>query len=146
MIKLTKEDLLEIIQQFSLEGLNRLSLKTDNFKLEVEKESEKEFLSVESPSITAQTKTASPEKEVETENYKVESPMVGVFYEAQEPGAKPYVSVGDSVEEGDTLYIIEAMKMIHEISSPISGTVEKILVKDGEVVEYSQRIMEIKEC
>jgi acetyl-CoA carboxylase biotin carboxyl carrier protein len=68
----------------------------------------------------------------------VKSPMVGTVYLSAEPGAAPFVSVGGSVKEGDTLLIIEAMKVMNPIAAPRSGVVKQILVQDAQPVEYEQ--------
>jgi acetyl-CoA carboxylase biotin carboxyl carrier protein len=68
----------------------------------------------------------------------VKSPMVGTFYRAPGPDAKPFVDVGQAVKAGDTLCIIEAMKLLNEIESEFSGTVREILVPNGAAVEYGQ--------
>lgn len=68
----------------------------------------------------------------------VTSPLVGTFYAAPAEGAEPYVSVGDSVKKGQVLAIVEAMKLMNEIESDFDGVVKKILVQDGEPVEYGQ--------
>ncbi len=73
----------------------------------------------------------------------VRSPMVGTAYLAAEPGDAPFVSVGDRVAEGDTLLIIEAMKVMNPIRAPFGGTVTQILVPDGRPVEYGQVLMVI---
>ncbi len=72
------------------------------------------------------------------------SPMVGTAYVAPEPGAPPFVKVGDSVEEGDTLLIVEAMKVMNPIPAPRSGTVTRILVSDAQPVEYGEPLMVIE--
>ena len=72
------------------------------------------------------------------EGHVIRSPMVGTFYRAPTPGAKPFVSEGDSVNAGDTLCIIEAMKILNQIESDKSGKVVKILVENGQPVEYDQ--------
>ena len=68
----------------------------------------------------------------------VKSPIVGTFYRAPSPDDDPFVKVGDTVEKGQTLFIVEAMKIMNEIESDYSGEVKKILVEDGEPVEYDQ--------
>jgi len=70
--------------------------------------------------------------------HKVESPIVGTFYRKPNPEAAPFVSEGTMVKKGDTLCIIEAMKLMNEIEAPISGRVEKIFLNDGQVVEYGE--------
>jgi len=68
----------------------------------------------------------------------VKSPMVGTFYRAASPGAKAFVDVGDTVNEGDTLCIVEAMKLMNEIEADASGVVKAILVENGQPVEFGQ--------
>lgn len=74
---------------------------------------------------------------------EVKSPMVGTFYCAPEPGAKPYVSVGDRVQKGQTLCIIEAMKIMNEIESEFAGIVKEVLAIDAQPVEYGQVLFRI---
>ena len=73
----------------------------------------------------------------------VTSPMVGTFYRASSPDSNPFVEVGTSVSDGQTLCIIEAMKLMNEIDSEVSGTVKAILVENGQPVEYGQPLMVI---
>ena len=76
--------------------------------------------------------------------HQVKSPMVGSFYRASSPGAKPFVEVGDQVKEGDTICIIEAMKILNEIEADKSGTVTRILADNGQAVEYGQPLFVIE--
>ncbi len=79
-----------------------------------------------------------------TAGFQVTSPMVGTFYQAPSPGAEPFVTVGSKVKQGDTLCIIEAMKLLNEIESEVSGTVKEILVKNAEPVEFGQVLFVIE--
>ena len=72
------------------------------------------------------------------QGHVVTSPMVGTFYRSPSPGADPFVQVGDSVKDGQTLCIIEAMKLLNEIESDATGVVKEILVENGQAVEYGQ--------
>jgi acetyl-CoA carboxylase biotin carboxyl carrier protein len=74
----------------------------------------------------------------------VKSPMVGTFYRCASPGAKSYVEVGDSVKVGETICIIEAMKILNEIEADKSGTITRILCENGQAVEYGQPMFEIE--
>ena len=74
----------------------------------------------------------------------VTAPMVGTVYVAAEPGTQPFVSVGDEVEQGETLVIIEAMKVMNPIPSPRAGTVKKILIQDGQPVEFGEPLMVVE--
>ena len=77
------------------------------------------------------------------DGYLVPAPRVGTFYSASSPGAAPYVQVGDRVSEGDTLCIIEAMKMMNQIEADVSGVIKSIRVQNGEPVEYGQTLFVI---
>jgi acetyl-CoA carboxylase biotin carboxyl carrier protein len=83
--------------------------------------------------------------EAEEDGFEVIAPMVGTFYAASSPGAAPYVQVGDRVSEGDTLCIIEAMKMMNQIEADISGVVKSIRLQSGEPVEYGQTLIVIEQ-
>ena len=81
--------------------------------------------------------------EPEEEGFSVAAPMVGTFYASSSPGAAPYVQVGDRVNEGDTLCIIEAMKMMNQIEADVSGMVKSIRLQNGEPVEFGQTMIVI---
>ena len=74
----------------------------------------------------------------------VERPMVGTYYSAASPDAAPFVSVGDSINEGDVVCLIEAMKIFNEIKAEVSGTIEKMLGSNGDAVEFGQEIMLVR--
>ncbi|HSW18753.1 MAG TPA: acetyl-CoA carboxylase biotin carboxyl carrier protein [Ramlibacter sp.] len=76
--------------------------------------------------------------------HNVKSPMVGTFYRSSSPGAKPFVEVGTQVKQGETICIIEAMKILNEIEADKSGTVSKILCENGQPVEYGQPLFVIE--
>jgi acetyl-CoA carboxylase biotin carboxyl carrier protein len=80
---------------------------------------------------------------VEDDGFLVSAPMVGTYYAASSPGAAPYVQVGDRINEGDTLCIIEAMKMMNQIEADVSGVIKSIRVQNGEPVEYGQTLFVI---
>jgi len=79
----------------------------------------------------------------EPTGHVVKSPMVGTFYRSSAPGAPAFVEVGSTIKEGDTLCIIEAMKLLNEIDADVSGTVTKILVENGQPVEFGQPLFVI---
>lgn len=92
--------------------------------------------------VAAAGDTASSETEIS--GHKVTSPMVGSFYRAASPGASAFVEVGQSVKVGDTLCIIEAMKLLNQIEADKAGTIKAILVENGEPVEYGQTLFVIE--
>ena len=87
---------------------------------------------------------AAPAPAEEPAGYVLKSPMVGTFYRASSPGAKPCVEVGQQVKEGDTLCIIEAMKILNEIEAEQSGTIVQVLGENGQAVEYGQPLFVIE--
>lgn len=91
------------------------------------------------PAAAAPVSTAAPAAAVpELEGKVVKSPMVGTFYRASSPDAKPFVDVGSSISAGETLCIIEAMKLLNEIESEHTGVIKKIFVENGQPVEYGE--------
>jgi acetyl-CoA carboxylase biotin carboxyl carrier protein len=74
----------------------------------------------------------------------VKSPMVGTYYRASAPDAKPFVEVGDTIKEGETICIVEAMKILNEIEADKSGTVTQIMCENGQAVEYGQPLFVIE--
>jgi acetyl-CoA carboxylase biotin carboxyl carrier protein len=96
------------------------------------------------PSATAPQTAATPAPGPEpAQGDLVKSPMVGTFYRSPSPGAKPFVEVGQTVKAGDTLCIIEAMKLLNEIEADVAGEVKEILVENGQPVEYGQPLFVI---
>ena len=81
---------------------------------------------------------AAPGAPAEPEGHVVKSPMVGTFYRSSAPGAKPFVEIGQSVNAGDTLCIIEAMKLLNEIEADLGGVIKSVLAENGQPVEYGQ--------
>ena len=91
------------------------------------------------PAAAAETAAAPAEEEIAGETVK--APMVGTAYMSPEPGTKPFIAVGDAVKAGDTLLIVEAMKVMNPITAPKGGIVKKILVSDGQPVEFDQPLV-----
>ena len=103
------------------------------------------FVQQQAPVSSAPTsQTASPNEQPQETGPSVTSPMVGTFYSAPSPTAKPFVSIGQKINQGDTVGIIEAMKIMNQIESDQSGTVVEILVKDGEAVEFGQSLIVVE--
>ena len=90
------------------------------------------------PAAAVAAVAAAPETPAEPEGHVVKSPMVGTFYRSSAPGAKPFVEIGQSVNAGETLCIIEAMKLLNEIEADQGGVVKSVLVENGQPVEYGQ--------
>ncbi len=95
------------------------------------------------PAPAAAPPPAGAEAAEAVKGHLVKSPMVGTFYRSPSPGAKPFVEVGQAVKPGDTLCIIEAMKLLNEIEAEVAGEVKEILVENGQPVEYGQPLFVI---
>lgn len=134
-------------------GLTGLELVEDGQQLRLERQVEVVAAPVAAPAPAAPVPAASgaealgvthEEPAPVKEGTLVLAPTVGVFYSAPSPDARPFVEVGDQVKKGDTLCIIEAMKLMNEIESEFDGVVEAVLVKNEEVVEYGQPLFRIR--
>ncbi|MDO8437004.1 MAG: acetyl-CoA carboxylase biotin carboxyl carrier protein [Nitrosomonadaceae bacterium] len=99
---------------------------------------------IAAPAATAIQEAEAAAKDALPDGHMVKSPMVGTFYRSSAPGANAFVEVGQAVKEGDTLCIIEAMKLLNEIESDKSGVIKTILVENGQPVEYGEPLFEIE--
>ena len=121
----------------------------DEFKLTEIEYTEKDIkVKVSKSSVANISKVKEINPEIKSENIKIDnisgtevpSPIIGTAYLAPEPGGKKFVEVGKKINKGDTLMIVEAMKTMNHVPSPIAGTVKKICVEDGQPVEYGHTI------
>lgn len=134
----------ELIKVFDKSGLSKLKLKKDDFEIALQKGGETVVQSAPvtaaAPVPAAQPVAQEPAKEeIEAAKKKGEyitSPMVGTFYRAPSPDSPPFVNVGDTVRKGQTIGIIEAMKIFNEIEAEFDCKILEILVEDGQPVEY----------
>jgi len=158
-LKLVK-NLLDLISETEL---NEVSIEEGDFKLKVKKQSDSPApqaapMQFQMPAQQAPAQQAQPaaaptqpaaseaKEESQPEGDTVKSPIVGTFYEAPSPDSDPFVKVGDTIQKGETLCIVEAMKIMNEIEAEFSGTIQKILVEDGQPVEYDQPLFIIKKA
>lgn len=140
------EKLAEIIEA---KGLTEISLEDGNQAITVRRELYTAGTPVVAPAAApaaqpAQTPAAAPKQEAK-KGQPVTSPMVGTFYKASSPDAKPFVEVGQTISKGDVVCIVEAMKLMNEIESEFSGKVVEICVEDGQPVEFGQVLMYIEQ-
>ncbi|MBQ8614971.1 MAG: acetyl-CoA carboxylase, biotin carboxyl carrier protein [Clostridia bacterium] len=122
-------------------GLTGLEITEDNkvVRLERSNNTQKEQI------ILPQTVSSEPKKEqIDGDYISVKSPMVGVFYVAPAENADAFVNIGDKVEKGKTLCIIESMKLMNEIPADVEGVIEKVCVTNGQVVEYGTELFRIR--
>jgi len=148
------KELKSILQALQEHEVAELTLETPDYKLTVKRGGEVQYLAAPAPVVIAPQAVApaapaqasapapapKPEapKEDTSKYVEVKAPIVGTFYRAPAPDAEPFVKEGDTVKKGQVLCIIEAMKLMNEIESEVSGVVRKILVSNGEPIEYGQ--------
>ncbi len=130
------KDVENIIDRFEKGSLKSMSLEAWGLKISMEKEGAVAGV----PQIVSGSASQS-----KTEGREVKSPLVGTFYAAPAPGKEPYTKEGNRVKAGDTIGLIEAMKIMNEITAPSDGIIAEVLVKDGEFVAFDQTIFVIKD-
>lgn len=147
-------DLIDFISQ---SGLNEVNIETKELKLHVKREPDQKVLkssgapmvamhtapvaqqvAPQQPATTAQAPKQEKPAATGKKTVDIKSPMIGTFYRTANPDAPPFVSVGDKVSKGQTVCIIEAMKLFNEIESEVSGTIVKVMVENSSPVEYDQ--------
>ena len=139
-----KTDLIDLIKAVSGSKLTKFEYEENAVKISMEKECGTVVTVSERPQqIREIMETEEPEKK-ELEGNIVKSPLVGTFYSAPAEGADPFVSVGDHVKKGQTLAIVEAMKLMNEIESEFDGEVVEVLVENAQAVEYGQPLFRIQ--
>ncbi|PWL73345.1 MAG: acetyl-CoA carboxylase, biotin carboxyl carrier protein [Clostridiales bacterium] len=147
-MKLTLEDVYSLMDKLSAAGLGELSLETDGVKVKIKaKEPQPILQAAPQPAASATASPAQPAPAAappELSGKVVKSPIVGTFYRSSSPDKDPFVQVGDSVRKGDTLFIIESMKLMNEVASDFDGKVAEILVENGQPVEFGQPVMRIE--
>ena len=117
-----------------------LVIKSNGFVPVIKEKEQQETVAVQAPV----EETVAVEEDVKTNAVPVVSSMIGIFYAKPSPDGKPFVSVGDEIKEGDTICIIETIKLMNKIPSTVSGKVVEICVEDGKPVEYGQVIMYVE--
>ncbi len=150
------EEIKDLIRTFTESDLTSFRYDTDEVSLSLKRQSkrsstsgrreEEATISVPMPQEVPAGSAAAPKKETADESGRcVSAPIAGVFYRAAKPGAEPYVREGSEIHKGQTLGLMEAMKLMSEIPSPCDGIVRSIPVKNGEFAEYGRTLMVIEE-
>ncbi len=150
------KEIKDLIDFISNTGLEEVNIETEEFKINIKRSHEAQNIvsspipavvpvSSTAPQVAEQPKQSESSNEsssspaAESGNYvEVKSPMIGTFYRSPNPDSPSFVNVGDKINKGDTVCIVEAMKLFNEIESEVSGTIVKILVENASPVEYDQ--------
>ena len=129
----------ELAELLKETGLTEIEIEHNGARLRVSKQAGGTIMAA-APAASAPVAAAAPAKPAGPNPGAVPSPMVGTVYASPEPGAPPFLKVGQTVKEGDTLFIIEAMKTMNPITAPRAGTVSEICVSDAQPVEFGQAL------
>ena len=141
-MKIDKKLIKELVNHLSEFNLTELEYQEGQTKIKVSKAS-KGTEQIKSAAVVSSNKAVFSEKD-DSEGIRVKSPIIGTAYLAPEPGSKKFIEVGDKIKKGQTVMIIEAMKTMNHVPSTSDGVVKKILVNDGQPVEFGQTLIVLK--
>ena len=136
-MKINKNIIKELSDYLNEFNLTEIEYTEKDVKVKVSKSLSNKNLETSVPTFTKEVKT---EKVLVDNSKKITSPIIGTAYLAPEPGGKKFIEVGQKIKKGDTVMIVEAMKTMNHVPSPIDGTVKEICVDDGQPVEFGQTI------
>lgn len=137
-------EIYDLMDRFEQSSLGVMELEQDGTRIYFEKEKTVTAVKGNPEECQQHSQEQVPEK---LSGYTdVKAPLVGVFYTRPAPDAEPYVKAGDRVEKGQVLCLIEAMKMMNELKSPVSGEIVSVKGENGKAVEFDQVLFEVKEC
>jgi len=147
---MTIDEIKELLQIFNESGVGELEIQRGEDRLRIKRAAVNKEYVVAAPAqpaaapVPVATPSVAAPKAPETEGTLVKSPIVGTYYDSPSPDAPPFVRVGDTVESGQVLCIIESMKLMNEIEAETSGTVLAKLVENGRPVEYGEALFSIR--
>lgn len=138
-----------ILKEFTSSDVHKLRIEEDGTVISLEKEEKQyvqaapavEYVQPAAPAPQAQPQAVATTTEVEEHHETINAPLVGTFYDSPSPNDAAFVKVGDFVKEGQTVCIIEAMKVMNEIKAPASGIIKEVLVLNENMVEFDQPLM-----
>ena len=141
-MKIDKKLIKELVDNLKEFELTELEYQEGQTKIKVSKAS-KGLEQVKSTAVVSPNKSVLKSSD-ENEGIRVKSPIIGTAYLAPEPGAKKFIEVGDKIKKGQTVMIVEAMKTMNHVPSTVDGIVKKILIEDGQPVEFGQTLVLLK--
>ena len=149
--KIDYKEVTKLIDLLEERDISEFELEVGGFKIKISRSpkgtvpAQPQSVPLVSPENKSATKTGEIEPDEEIDELQIVcSPMVGTFYRASDPSSPSFVEIGESVQPGQTVCIIEAMKLMNEIESDVDGVIEKIFVENGNTVEYGQKLFGIK--
>ena len=143
---MTIKEIQQIIKDFESSPLMTLELEMEGFKLRLSKNKTAEVQEVQKEHKDKEPIIQTTQKQIHLDHqHVIKSPLVGTFYAASTPQGKPFVDVGTHVKKGQVVCIIEAMKIMNEITSPFDGVIKEIFVRNGEVVGFDHELMVVSE-
>lgn len=153
---MTLDEIKAIIKEFDQSGLSFLEFESNETRIKLKKSLKFidnrqdgmpiKLISNENKNTVEVVPESKAQENIIHENTVfIKAPLVGVFYEKSEPNTKPYVTIGQKVKKGEVVCLIEAMKMINEVTAPVNGIVKRILIENESLVSFGEMLMEIEE-
>ena len=153
---MTLDEIKAIIKEFDQSGLSFLEFESNETRIKLKKSLKfmdnrqdgmpiKLISNENKNTVEVVPESKTQENIIQENTVFIKAPLVGVFYEKSEPNSKPYVTIGQKVKKGDVVCLIEAMKMINEVTSPVNGIVKRILIENESLVSFGEMLMEIEE-
>jgi acetyl-CoA carboxylase biotin carboxyl carrier protein len=139
---MTNQEIFELLDRFTRSGLRSMKLSTKDTTLELDRGGAEAVPAVSAPVAAPVAAVTVPAEE----GPAVKAPLVGTFYAAPAPGKDPFVTPGDRVSKGQTLCLIEAMKMMSEVSAPCDCVIEEVLKDNGQLVAFGDALVRYKPC
>ncbi|SDX32552.1 acetyl-CoA carboxylase biotin carboxyl carrier protein [Eubacterium barkeri] len=141
------KDILTLMDRFDASQCTHLKFETEGSSIELEKKgtcNPVELTPSPSRAFAAPASTEEPAEDI-TEALTINAPLVGTFYHAPSPGESPFITVGKSIEAGQPIGLIEAMKMMNEVNAPFDCVIEEILIEDGHLAPYDAPLVRVRE-
>ena len=153
---MTLDEIKAIIKEFDQSGLSFLEFESNETRIKLKKSLKimnnrqdgmpiKLISNENKNTVEVVPESKAQENIIQENTVFIKAPLVGVFYEKSEPNTKPYVTIGQRVKKGEVVCLIEAMKMINEVTAPVNGIVKRILIENESLVSFGEMLMEIEE-
>ena len=142
-MKIEKKLIKELVEYLAEFNLTEIEYQDGTKKIKVSKTSRTTVDSIRAGAVVSPTKSVLSDNN-DQEGIRIKSPIIGTAYLAPEPGAKKFISIGDKIKKGQTVMVVEAMKTMNHVPSTADGEVKKILIEDGQPVEFGQTLVLLK--